>query len=179
MSPRAAWLLEAIGFADVSHYLGGISDWAAAGLPIEGHLASELLIGALARRDVPTCAIDDAVQPILERMDREGWETCFVVNESRVVLGRLYRSDLRAGRGPLASDAMRPGPSTYRADVTARDMLARMTERDLKTAPVTTSDGRLVGLVRREDLRRALAAGRDSTAEEARDGVRAPTDQKQ
>jgi len=27
MSPRAAWLLEALGFTDVSHYLGGISDW--------------------------------------------------------------------------------------------------------------------------------------------------------
>jgi CBS domain-containing protein len=156
MSPRAAWLLESVGFSDVAHYLGGISDWAAAGLPIEGHLAHDRLIGELARRDVPTCAIDDPVRPILDRMEREGWATCFVVTESRVVLGRLYRSDLRAGRGPTAGAAMRPGPSTYRADTTARDMLARMVEKNLKTAPVTTSDGRLVGLVRREDLARAV-----------------------
>src|SRR5919198_531321 len=97
-------------------------------------------------------------RPILDRMEREGWETCFVVTESRVDLGRLYRSDLRAGRGPTAGAAMRPGPSTYRPDLTAREMLARMREHDLKTAPVTTSDGRLVGLVRRADLERALAA---------------------
>ena len=53
-----------------------------------------------------------------------------------------YRSDLRAGRGPAAIDAMRPGPSTYRPDVTAREMLTRMLEHNLHTAPVTTSDGR-------------------------------------
>lgn len=50
---------------------------------------------------------------------------------------------------------MRVGPSTYRPDVTAREMLARMRERNLHTAPVTTSDGRLVGLVRRADITKA------------------------
>lgn len=158
MSPRAAWLLETLGFRDVAHYLGGISDWSAMALPVEGHLAEELTIGALARPDVTTCRIDDPVDGVLARMEREGWETCFVLNDERVVLGRLYRSDLRAGRGPTAGAAMRPGPSTYRPDLTAREMLARMREHDLKTAPVTTSDGRLVGLVRRADLERALAA---------------------
>jgi CBS domain-containing protein len=165
MSPRAAWLLEALGFADVAHYLGGISDWAAAALPVEGHATEELTIGALAHRDVPTCALDDPVADVLARMERERWETCFVVNHEGVVLGRLYRSDLRAGRGPRAVDAMRVGPSTYRPDMLARDMLARMEQRDLHTAPVTTSDGRLVGLVRREDLRAAIASRARSASE--------------
>src|SRR2546428_493708 len=159
MSPRAAWLLEALGFTSVSHYRGGISDWAAAGLPIEGRLADEPTIGTLAGRDVTTCQLDDPVDAILERMGREAYAACFVVNEQGIVLGRIYRSDLRAGRGPAAIDAMRPGPSTYRPDVTARDMLARMLDHNLRTAPVTTSDGRLVGLVRRRDLRRALPQG--------------------
>jgi len=156
MSPRAAWLLEALGFSDVSHYLGGISDWSAAALPIEGHLAEEPTIGALARRDVTTCYLGDPVDEILERMGLEAYATCFVLNADGVLLGRIYRSDLRAGRGPTASDAMRPGPSTYRPDMTARDMLARMREHNLHTAPVTTSDGKLVGLVRRRDLARAV-----------------------
>src|ERR687885_272693 len=139
MSPRAAWLLETVGFPEVAHYLGGITDWAAAGRPIEGHVAEEITIGALARPDVLTCPLEARVDGILARMEREGRTTCFVVNDERVVLGRLYRSDLRAGRGPLALDAMRVGPSTYRPDVTAREMLARMQQRGLKTAPVTTS----------------------------------------
>jgi CBS domain-containing protein len=158
MSPRAAWLLETLGFGDVSHYLGGIADWAAAGLPIAGHLAADLTIGTLARADVLTCGLEERVDGILTRMEQLGRATCFVVNDERVVLGRLYRSDLRAGRGPMASDAMRVGPSTYRPDVTAREMLARMEQRGLRTAPVTTSDGRLLGLVRRADLARAVAA---------------------
>ena len=144
--------LEALGFRNVSHYLGGVSDWAAAGLPVEGHLAEEPTIGSLASRDVTTCQLDDRVDAILDRMGREAYAACFVLNDDGVVLGR-YRSDLRAGRGPAAIDAMRPGPSTYRPDVTAREMLTRMLEHNLHTAPVTTSDGRLVGLVRRRDLR--------------------------
>ena len=145
--------LEALGFRNVSHYLGGVSDWAAAGLPVEGHLAEEPTIGSLASRDVTTCQLDDRVDAILDRMGREAYAACFVLNDDGVVLGRIYRSDLRAGRGPAAIDAMRPGPSTYRPDVTAREMLTRMLEHNLHTAPVTTSDGRLVGLVRRRDLR--------------------------
>jgi CBS domain-containing protein len=116
----------------------------------------EPTIGTLAGRDVTTCQLDDPVDGILERMGREAYATCFVLNDDGVVLGRIYRSDLRAGRGPAAVDAMRPGPSTYRPDMTAKDMLARMLEHNLHTAPVTTSDGRLVGLVRRRDLKRSV-----------------------
>lgn len=164
MSPRAAWLLEAIGFKNVSHYLGGISDWSAAALPIEGHLAEEPTLGALARRDVTTCYLGDPVDGILERMGREAYAACFVLNDEGVLLARIYRSDLRAGRGPTAADAMRPGPSTYRPDMTARDMLTRMREHNLHTAPVTTSDGRLVGLVRRRDLVQAVEPERQRSS---------------
>ena len=36
MSPRAAWRLEAAGFAPVYDYVAGKSDWLAADLPFEG-----------------------------------------------------------------------------------------------------------------------------------------------
>jgi len=97
-------------------------------------------------------------------MGLEAYAACFVLNDEGVLLGRIYRSDLRAGRGPTAADAMRPGPSTYRPDVTARDMLARMREHKLHTAPVTTSDGKLVGLVRRRDLVRAVEPERQRSS---------------
>lgn len=89
MSPRAAWLLEALGFTDVSHYLGGITDWSAAALPIEGQLAEEPTIGALAHRDVTTCQLHDPVGPILKRMGQEAYAACFVLNDKGVVLGRI------------------------------------------------------------------------------------------
>jgi len=38
----------------------------------------------------------------------------------------------------------------------AREMLDRMIEHNLISAPVTTSDGRLLGLVLRRDLERAF-----------------------
>src|SRR6266511_4403171 len=36
MSPRAAWRLESMGFAEVYDYVAGKADWGAAGLPLEG-----------------------------------------------------------------------------------------------------------------------------------------------
>jgi CBS domain-containing protein len=47
---------------------------------------------------------------------------------------------------------MRPGPSTYRPFVSVAEMGRIMSERDIASSPVTTSDGRLVGLVRRQDV---------------------------
>jgi len=47
---------------------------------------------------------------------------------------------------------MRPGPSTYRPFVPVAELRGIMRDRNLESSPVTTSDGRLVGLVRRQDV---------------------------
>jgi CBS domain-containing protein len=49
---------------------------------------------------------------------------------------------------------MAEGPSTARPGIGASALLERMKERNLTSFPVTTSDGRLVGLALREDLER-------------------------
>ena len=49
---------------------------------------------------------------------------------------------------------MRPGPSTFRPSVPAPEMLEYMHTHDLLTAPVTTGEGILIGLVLRADLER-------------------------
>lgn len=158
MSPRAAWRLEELGFPDVVHYPGGVADWMASGLPIEGTMAQDVTVGPLAREDVPTCAPRDIVGDVRRRIAGSGWDTCFVVNDRRIVLGRLLASDLdRADPNAPAEEAMRPGPVTFRPDFHADQLLDVMEQRDLRTAPVTRSDGTLVGLVRREDLERALS----------------------
>jgi CBS-domain-containing membrane protein len=157
MSPRAAWRLEDLDFPDVAYYPGGIADWMASGLPIEGNMAADLYVAAVALADVPTCGPREPIGAIRERIRGSGWDTCMVVNQRRVLLGRLHADDLdRADADQTAEDAMRPGPVTYRPDFRADQLLDTLEQRDLTTAPVTTSEGVLIGLVRRSDLERAI-----------------------
>jgi rhodanese-related sulfurtransferase/CBS domain-containing protein len=157
MSPRAAWRLESLGFGDVYHYAPGKADWLGAGLPIEGQASDLPMIGRLAHRDVPVCRPKDDVGQLRSRLEGSAWDSCFVLNEQGVVLGRVYVSQLSGAEG-TAEELMDPGPSTYRPDLTAAEMAQRMQEADLETAPVTTSDGRLIGMVRREEVERAAQA---------------------
>ncbi len=151
MSPRAAWRLETLGFGQVYHYAPGKADWLGAGLPIEGTAAGLPFIGTLAHRDVPTCGLDTPLEEVRRELEQSEWDSCFVLNDDGVVLGRIYESGL-AGATGTAQQVMDPGPSTYRPDITAMEMAQRMEEGDLQTAPVTTSDGRLIGMVRRNDI---------------------------
>jgi Mg/Co/Ni transporter MgtE len=71
-----------------------------------------------------------------------------------VVLGLLREKELGGDAGLRVEEAMRPGPSTFRPFVSIEEMAQFMTEHNLETSPITTSDGRLVGLLRREDAER-------------------------
>jgi Mg/Co/Ni transporter MgtE len=82
------------------------------------------------------------------------WETCFVVDEDGVVLGRLGRSALRREDDVSAEEAMSDGPSTIRPSARLASVVERMRTEDLTGLPVTTSDGRLVGLLLRADAER-------------------------
>jgi predicted transcriptional regulator len=68
------------------------------------------------------------------------------------VLGLLRAKELNADPDLPVEQAMRPGPSTYRPSVSVAEMRRIMADRDLDSSPVTTSDGRLVGLVRHQDI---------------------------
>ena len=75
-----------------------------------------------------------------------------MVSENRVVLGLLRAKELGADPDLLVERVMRPGPSTYRPFVPVAELRGIMSDRNLESSPVTTSDGRLVGLVRRQDV---------------------------
>ncbi|MDQ3863752.1 MAG: CBS domain-containing protein [Actinomycetota bacterium] len=154
MSPRAAWRLEGLGFEDVYDYVPGKADWSASGLPTEGTLAGVLKIGDAARRDVPTCSPAEKVGAARERVRKAGWDRCAVVSKQRVVLGLLREKELDADAEATAEEAMRNGPATFRPDEPVENMAKRMRERGARTVLVTTSDGRLVGLLYREDAER-------------------------
>lgn len=105
----------------------------------------------MARRDVPTCRLDEPIGEVRERVRAAGWNACVVVNDERVVLGLLREAELEKGRDEPVEQVMRPGPSTFRPHVPIEEMVHFMMDHDLPTSPVTSSDGRLIGLLRRED----------------------------
>jgi len=154
MSPRAAWRFEDLGFKKVYDYAPGKADWFASGLPKKGRLASVPTIGDAARRDVPICAPAEKVENAWDRVRAAGWDACVVVNEERVVLGLLREKELSSDLGATVEHAMRSGPTTFRPDVPVGKMAKRMRERGTHAVLVTTSDGRLVGLLCRDDAER-------------------------
>jgi hypothetical protein len=79
----------------VYDYVAGKADWGSAGLPLEGAEGSETRAGAYFRSDVPTCGPHDPLREVCGRLEQSGWDTCFVVDERRVVLGRLGRRAIR------------------------------------------------------------------------------------
>jgi len=160
MSPRAASRLESLGFEQVYDYVAGKADWGSAGLPLEGTNGSETRAGAHVRTDVPTCGPGDRLQDVCEQLDESGWDTCLVVDERRVVLGRIGRRAIGGREDVFAEEAMAPGPSTIRPSARLEAMVERMQRQTLTNLPVTTSDGRLVGLLSlrdAEEARRGLA----------------------
>jgi len=123
-----------------------------AGLPTEGTNAQQPRLVDVVRRDVPTCSLEERLGDVRRRVGAAGWEACVVVSDERVVLGLLRAAELQADPGLLVERVMRPGPSTYRPFVSVAEMRRIMTERDLASSPVTTSDGKLVGIVTKKDV---------------------------
>jgi CBS domain-containing protein len=153
-----------LGFGPIYDYVDGKLDWLAADLPTEGTEAGKPRAGTVARTDAPTCRLDERLADVRDRVRAAGWEACVVVNEERVVLGLLRRDELDGDGSLPIEEAMRPGPSTFRPHVPIEEMAEHMIRHDQVSSPVTTSDGRLVGLLMREDAIRAaheLHAGRE------------------
>jgi predicted transcriptional regulator len=106
---------------------------------------------------VPTCALGDRLGEVRERVRSAGWNACVVVNEHSVVLGLLREKELEGDADLPIERAMRPGPSTFRTYVPIAEMAEYMTKHDLVNAPITTADGKLVGLLLREDAQRSAS----------------------
>jgi Mg/Co/Ni transporter MgtE len=157
MSPRAASRLEALGFTQVYDYVAGKADWGSFGLPLEGRRPSSSRVGAHVRTDVPACGPADRMTEVRERVRAADWDTCFVTNQQRVVVGRLGRAALAGDDDVSVEEAMTLGPSTVRPSLELDKAIDRMRRQHLTSLPVTRSDGVLVGIIRRADAERVLA----------------------
>lgn len=89
------------------------------------------------------------------RVHQADWNACVVVNDERVVMGLLRADELAGDSTHRIERVMRPGPSTFRPNVAITEMAEYMASHELENSPVTTSDGRLVGLLVRADVERA------------------------
>ena len=151
MAPRAAARLASLGRNDVYEYGGGKLDWMAAGLSTEGVNAGRPRAATVARKDVPTASLPERLGEVTARARRAGWDAAVVIDANDIVLGLLREKELAKDPDLTVESAMRPGPSTFRPYVPIKEMADYMTRKDLVSAPITTSDGKLVGLLLRSD----------------------------
>ena len=104
---------------------------------------------------MPTCRAHEGIGEVRRRVSAAGWDACVVVNDEHVVFGLLRAEELAKGNDDPVEAVMRPGPSTFRPHVPIAEMAHYMVHHELASSPITTSDGRLVGLLRVEDAARA------------------------
>ena len=116
----------------------------------------------MVRREVPRFSLDDRAGVILDSLRAGGWEWAAVVDRSGVLLGRVRRRDVVDGEA-RAEDVMEEGPATYRPNVRLDELLRRMLDHRFEMAFVTDPEGRLLGLVTRRDITRALEAARQAS----------------
>jgi CBS domain-containing protein len=156
MSARAAWRLASLGFARVYRYTPGIAGWLALGLPTEGADAGTPRAGDVADRTAPTCTPHDRLGDVRDRLQATDWERCVVVNDRGVILGRVGGEAL-AGDAVLPVEAvMEAGPTTVRPSEPLEALIERMRKRKVESIIVSTADGVLVGVLRRQDGERQL-----------------------
>jgi predicted transcriptional regulator len=160
MSPRAAWRLERLGFTQVYDFVPGKMAWLAMGWPREGSAAKVPNAGEVARRGTPTCALDDKVGDVGEKVLAVGRHVCIVVNEAGIVEGRLRGRALEETPEATVEEAMEIGPTTIRPSEPLKPLVERMRRRGVGTIVVSDLQGRLVGILYRADAERALEASR-------------------
>jgi len=145
-----------MGFKGVIDYVPGKQAWYEENEAREGKATDEIWVGDVADAEVPTCDLRARVGDIRDRS--AGWDTCVVVNPSRVVLGLLRKKELDADPAATAEQVMRPGPKTFRPNVTLQELLKSMRDHDIQTSSlVTTLDGRLLGVISRADAEATVA----------------------
>ena len=146
----------------------------AAGTP---HVASDVMF-----RDVPTVGPDTPLNEVLNKLVATPLRRVVVVDESRHVLGIIVDADLLARISPqqtpgifhaliarfsyapadvlpisgYAADVMVREVFTVREDTPLAEIVQTMIEKRVKRLVVTDTEGRLVGMVDRQSLLRAI-----------------------
>jgi Mg/Co/Ni transporter MgtE len=86
-----------------------------------------------------------------------GWTSCIVVNDRNAVLGRVRSRDLDGDPDQIVEAVMEAGPTTERASEPLEALVQRMQQKRVSSVVVTTPDGELIGVLRREDGEKRLS----------------------
>ena len=156
MSPRAAWRLETLGFKHVYDYAPGKADWLACGFPIEGRAKEGKVLSDFMNTDVPTCRLDEKIAAVSQRLKGAGFRYCPVVNENNIVLGLFRIKSSTIDHDRTVEAAMEAGPTTFRASASVEQAAAYLSKNNLSEVLVTTSDGKLLGVVTRQMAEHAV-----------------------
>src|SRR5215207_10264176 len=151
MSARAASRLESLGFSRVYRYTPGKDGWLTMGLPTEGPDAATPRAGDVADRDTLACSLDDRLGDVRDRLRTAGKTSCIVVNDQRVVLGRLRGESLDGDAEQTVEAVMEAGPTTVRPSEPLDALIGRMQKRKAMSIVVSTAGGVLVSVLRRDD----------------------------
>ncbi len=125
-------------------------------MPREGDAADVLWAGDLVT-DVPTCASDDHVGGVRERVLSSGHDFCVVVNDERIILGLLRGDALSKDESARADEVMELGPKTTPPSEPVGELLESRSSQGVKNFLVATSHGVLLGALSRDEAERALA----------------------
>jgi Mg/Co/Ni transporter MgtE len=110
------------------------------------------------RDDVATVTRDEPAGEAARRIEDSPYGFALVLAPGGTLLGRLRRSALESADADApVEQLMEAGPSTVRADSELEPLVRRLRERDLRTAVVTTPEGRLLGVMRRAEAEERLA----------------------
>src|SRR5215213_4730007 len=157
MSDRAAWRLESLGFTRVYRYSPGKDGWLAMGLPTEGPDATTPRAGDVADRDTATCSLRERLGDVRDRLRAASETSCIVVNDQRVVVGRIRGEALDGDPEQTVETVMEAGPTTVRPSAPLDALIERMQKRKTSSIVVSRADGVLFGVLHREDGERRLA----------------------
>jgi hypothetical protein len=112
------------------------------------------------------CAPDERIGEVKERVRQAGWDSCVVVFTDRIVLGLLRPEALETGPQNTAEQAMEAGPRTYRLDAPLEKIRQYMQKMRVDSVLVTNTNGKLFGLLKREEVENALSADTRSSKRE-------------
>lgn len=108
----------------------------------------------MVRRDMPTCGLHETLHDIAARMRTTRWDLCAVLDDDHVLLGLVDAGALRGEASTPAEHMMQSGPTTIRPHLTLDELGTRLKKRD--HVLVTTSEGRLLGVLLRSDVERKM-----------------------
>jgi rhodanese-related sulfurtransferase/CBS domain-containing protein len=151
LSARGARVLEHLGFTEVYDYVGSKTAWLGEGLPVEGDVAPGDRAGARATRP-PTCDPDATIGEVTAALTSDDTTVVVIVDDDDVVVGSLHPHAAALPATTPVLEAADPGPATVRPSITRFELAQSMDDDGQHHVIVSTSHGRLLGVVRRNDL---------------------------